>query len=127
MDDALTPDQELPGMWEHSDFVAGEASNTNEMHDKKKETELLERLKKSSNLQAEYEKLEWFVKRNDLIGGYCIMAINLYPSCGLPEVADFISKSIAEHVVKIHNDWLVYQHEIAAAEMAAEIIEESPY
>lgn len=54
-------------------------------------------------LEEEVLKRKWFVHPNDLIGGHCIMPVDAPPSSGCFEVADFISKKVADHVVRLHN------------------------
>lgn len=54
-----------------------------------------------------YLNREWFARENDLIGGWCVMpVIDEPPSWGVPEVADFTTREIAEHIADIHNTWL---------------------
>lgn len=53
----------------------------------------------------------WFVQPNDLIGGWSIMPVDRPPSSGFPEVADFLSKRAAEHIVGLHNAELVQRAE----------------
>lgn len=48
----------------------------------------------------------WYVRENDLIGGWCVMPVDLPPSSGVYEVADFVSRSVAEHIVELHNTWV---------------------
>lgn len=45
----------------------------------------------------------WYVREDDIIGGWGIMPADLPPSSGLPEVGTFIAQGIAEHIVKSHN------------------------
>lgn len=54
-------------------------------------------------LEREVMRRNWFVQPDDLIGGWCIMPINQPPSSGCFEVASFMSKIAAEHVVFLHN------------------------
>jgi hypothetical protein len=51
----------------------------------------------------------WYVQPNDLIGGWCVTAINEPPSTGRgPAVADMVlDKAIAERIVKDHNRHIV--------------------
>lgn len=49
---------------------------------------------------------QWYVKPNDLIGGWCVMPMDSTPGdapYGVSEVADFCSKEVAEHIVELHN------------------------
>jgi hypothetical protein len=57
-------------------------------------------------LNTGYLHYRWYVRENDLIGGWCIMPIDEPPSYGISEVADFMSRECAEHIVKLHNAWL---------------------
>lgn len=45
----------------------------------------------------------WYAQPDDLIGGACIMPIDLPPSSGHPSVGDFLSDEIARHIVELHN------------------------
>lgn len=56
-----------------------------------------------------YLKVPWFAKPNDTIGGWCVMPVDEPPSYGVPEVADFITQELAEHIAKLHNEWLAQQ------------------
>lgn len=47
----------------------------------------------------------WYVKENDVIGGWCVMPIDEPPSWGISAVANFISKDCAQHVTNLHNEW----------------------
>jgi hypothetical protein len=55
---------------------------------------------------GDYVRSEWFVQPNDLIGGYSIMPEDRPPSSGAPEIACFVSREHAEHIVELHNEWL---------------------
>lgn len=49
----------------------------------------------------------WYAKPNDLIGGWCVMDVDLPPSvANRAEVCDIMSEGMANHIVKLHNDWL---------------------
>lgn len=60
----------------------------------------------------------WYVKPDDVIGGWCIMDIDATPAEApvvtradgyrypVPTVASFLSKEVAEHVVHLHNSQL---------------------
>lgn len=60
-------------------------------------------------MKTGYLDCEWFAVENDLIGGWCVMPVNESPSHGVPEVADFTTKELAEHIANIHNTWLFYK------------------
>lgn len=50
---------------------------------------------------------EWFVKENDLIGGWCVMDINETPAnTKRVPVADFMDELSSIHVASLHNNWL---------------------
>lgn len=53
-----------------------------------------------------YREHRWFARPNDLIGGWCVMPVDEPPSQGVPEVADFTTRELAEHIAQLHNDWL---------------------
>lgn len=48
----------------------------------------------------------WYAQPDDLIGGWCVMPSEQPPSAGGPQLADFTSQQIAEHVAGLHNEWL---------------------
>lgn len=48
----------------------------------------------------------WFVKENDLIGGWCVMPLDEPPSEGVAPVADFTTREAATHITTLHNAWL---------------------
>jgi len=48
----------------------------------------------------------WYAQPNDLVGGWCVMPVDLPPSSGFFEVADFCDERIARYVAKLHNDAL---------------------
>ncbi len=49
----------------------------------------------------------WKAQPNDLIGGWCItLDEDRTLGEGAYEVGDFFFSDVAEHVVKLHNDWL---------------------
>lgn len=62
-------------------------------------------------------KAHWFAKPNDLIGGWCVMPVDAPPFSGVPEVADFASQEIAEHVADLHNRTFHDLSELTAAAM----------
>lgn len=66
-------------------------------------------LKSLGLVQLERELLSrrWYVRPDDLVGGYCVMPVDAPPSCGCPSIADFASKSQAEHIVELHNSDLM--------------------
>ena len=72
--------------------------------DSERELERL-RLLNDDELETYLIFREWYVQPNDLIGGYCVMPVDLPPSSGWPEVADFHSQRAARHVVLVHNSW----------------------
>lgn len=47
--------------------------------------------------------VRWFVQPNDVIGGWCVTVVDLPPSSGYPEVADFLSERAARHIADLHN------------------------
>lgn len=47
----------------------------------------------------------WYAKENDLIGGWCVCAIDAPPS-QLGEIGNFLFKEMAEHIAGLHNEWL---------------------
>lgn len=53
-----------------------------------------------------YLTYQWFAQPNDLVGGWCVMPVDEPPSYGVMEVADFTTREAAEHIAKLHNDWL---------------------
>lgn len=53
----------------------------------------------------------WYVRPNDLIGGWCITIIDKPPSeinpCeGVSIIGEFLGKELSEHIVTLHNNWL---------------------
>ena len=59
------------------------------------------------NLGESYLRVRWFAKPNDLIGGWCVMPVDATPGeANLPEVADFTTELMANHVAYLHNQWL---------------------
>jgi hypothetical protein len=64
--------------------------------------------------RVNYEYFRWYARPNDLIGGYCVMPVDEPPSSGIPEVADFMDEHTAQHVAKLHNDWLDRMSDVAA-------------
>jgi len=56
-----------------------------------------------------YLNTPWFARENDLIGGWCVMPVDEPPSLGVPEVADFTTQELAEHIAELHNQWLTVQ------------------
>ncbi len=57
-------------------------------------------------MKTGYVDREWFARVNDLIGGWCVMPVDEPPSLGVPEVADFTTRELAEHIAALHNHWL---------------------
>lgn len=53
-----------------------------------------------------YLNYKWYVRENDLIGGWCVMPLDEPPSYGVAEVADFLTKECADHIAELHNEWL---------------------
>ena len=47
--------------------------------------------------------IRWYVQQEDLIGGWCIMPVPLPPSRGYREIAIFVGREEAEHIVFLHN------------------------
>lgn len=48
--------------------------------------------------------VRWYAQPNDLIGGWCVMPVDLPPSSGCWQVADFIGgQEMAEYVAELHN------------------------
>lgn len=59
-------------------------------------------------MEFDYINRLWYVKHNDLIGGWCVMPGDYTPGdapYGIVEVADFCSYEAAVHIAKVHNDW----------------------
>jgi hypothetical protein len=61
-----------------------------------------------------YLSFEWYARPNDIVGGWCVMPVDQPPSDGFPEVANFTTQELAEHIARLHNDWLVQQGDGAA-------------
>lgn len=57
-------------------------------------------------MKTNYANVPWFARPNDLIGGWCVMPVDEPPSSGIPEVADFTTRELAEHIVSLHNNAL---------------------
>jgi hypothetical protein len=53
-----------------------------------------------------YLYYRWFVVKNDMIGGWCVMPLDEPPSYGVAPVAEFLSRECADHVAQLHNTWL---------------------
>lgn len=72
----------------------------------------IERLRqlRGEELVTEVMFRKWYVQLNDLIGGWCIMPIDQPPSSGCFEIADFLSRSHAQHIAELHNAWLDGRH-----------------
>lgn len=49
---------------------------------------------------------QWFARENDLIGGWCVVPIDLPPSSGVWTIANFIDERSARHIAWLHNQWL---------------------
>lgn len=73
---------------------------------------------------AEIEQCIWYVNQEDLIGGWIITTVDkpasqINPYDGEFELANFVKKSMAEHIVELHNQWWTsvvwasYQNNIA--------------
>lgn len=45
----------------------------------------------------------WYARKNDTIGGWCVMPVDLPPSTGIPTVGDFMNESVARYVAYTHN------------------------
>lgn len=61
---------------------------------------------KKLDLMTKPIEAQWYVKPNDLIGGWCIMPMDCTPGeapRGVYEVADFCDKETAEHIAELHN------------------------
>ena len=54
-------------------------------------------------LERQMLAARWFVQPNDLIGDWSITVTDEPPSAGYPEVADFLSRAAAQHIVDLHN------------------------
>lgn len=68
---------------------------------------------------------EWFAKPNDLIGGWCVMAIDETPAkADEPEVADFIDEETARYIADMHNDHLKRHQEVGEIKARLRAIEE---
>lgn len=64
--------------------------------------EMTDRLQEILTLRA-----KWYAKPNDLIGGWCVMDTDATPGeSNRPEVADFTSERMANHIAYLHNDWV---------------------
>lgn len=55
--------------------------------------------------------LRWYVVVNDLVGGYSISHVDKPlsqqdPTKGEGEIADFITKEVAEHIARLHNGYV---------------------
>lgn len=46
---------------------------------------------------------KWFVQPNDLVGGWCVMPVNLPPSSGAVALLDTFTEDLAAYVVHLHN------------------------
>lgn len=54
---------------------------------------------------------KWYARENDLIGGWCVVPLDLPPSSGIWEIADFIDERAARHIAWLHNAWLARRRE----------------
>ncbi len=45
----------------------------------------------------------WHAQPNDVNGGWCVMPVDEPPSAGFPEVAQVMSRAVAEHIAELHN------------------------
>lgn len=61
---------------------------------------------------------KWYAQPNDLIGGWCVMDVNMTPANAsaaenmgdaLHEVACFTTREEAEHIAGLHNEWVKSQ------------------
>jgi hypothetical protein len=59
-----------------------------------------------TEVRLNFMEIPWYAVENDLIGGWCIMPIDAPPSSGIPDIGDFLTQEIAQHVVDLHNEWL---------------------
>jgi hypothetical protein len=48
----------------------------------------------------------WYAQPNDLIGGWCVVPLDLPPSSGVFTIADFTDERAARHIAWLHNAWL---------------------
>jgi hypothetical protein len=48
----------------------------------------------------------WYAMPDDVIGGWCVMPTEKPPSLGGFQVAEFVSRELAEHIAELHNAWL---------------------
>lgn len=56
--------------------------------------------------RADLTRFRWYVRANDLVGGYCIMATDAPPSQSRMQVADMVGKAEAARIVTLHNEKL---------------------
>lgn len=49
---------------------------------------------------------DWYAQPDDLIGGWCVVPLDLPPSSGVFTIADFIDERAARHIAWLHNRWL---------------------
>jgi hypothetical protein len=67
---------------------------------------VLELRERADRVLSESMCLRWYARPDDLIGGWCVMPVDEPPSAGMPAVADFIMQEAAEHIARLHNQWL---------------------
>jgi hypothetical protein len=48
----------------------------------------------------------WYARADDLIGGWCVVPLDLPPSSGVFEIANFVEERAARHIAWLHNRWL---------------------
>lgn len=50
----------------------------------------------------------WTAQPENTVGGWCVTMSRIpgTPADGNPPVCDFVNQELAEHVAKLHNDWL---------------------
>ncbi len=51
-------------------------------------------------------EVRWYAMPDDVIGGWCVMPDEKPPSLGGFQVAEFVSRGIAEHIAELHNAYL---------------------
>ncbi len=58
---------------------------------------------RGKHLVAYAKSCWWYVKPNDLVGGWSVMPGDFYPSDGCWEIASCFSLATAEEIVRLHN------------------------
>ena len=87
--------------------------------------------KKNPVTDEEVQQCRWYVAEDDLIGGWLIANVDkpaslINPYAGDFEISTFVKKTMAEHIIKLHNDWWdavvwnSYQDNIAATALLEE-------